>query len=329
MSFLNQKSTSEKAFAQAYGQLNLEQKKAVDSIEGPVMVIAGPGTGKTQILTLRIANILLQTDTAPNSILALTFTESGAKTMRERLLTYIGPVAYQVPIFTFHGFASMLIREYPEAYEHIVGGRPISDVERIRIIEDCLQDGSSLLRPTGNPTYYVTPVGRMISELKKEYVSPDALSNIIASQENALQGIEQVHTKGAHKGKVRGEYTKAEKNIEKNRALLHVYRLYESSLRTENVFDFEDMVSHTVTALQNNEDMLRDLQERYQYLLADEHQDVNGSQNKIIELLASYHDRPNVFVVGDEKQAIYRFQGASLDNFLYFKDRFTDTTIIV
>lgn len=328
MSFSNQKEVLEKAFTEAYNKLNSEQKRAVDTIEGPVMVIAGPGTGKTQILTLRIANILLQTDVTPSSILALTFTESGAKAMRERLLQYVGSVAYQVPIFTFHGFASMLIREYPEAYEHIIGGRPVSDVERVKIIETCLQSGSSLLRPTGNPTYYTGPVGKIISELKKEYVSPDVFRNIIAQQETVLGEVEQFHSKGAHKGKVRGEYTKAQKNIEKNFALLEVYRLYESSLRAAHLFDFEDMVSDTVTALEKNEDMLRDLQERYQYLLADEHQDVNGSQNKIIELLVSYHEHPNVFVVGDEKQAIYRFQGASLDNFLYFKDRFVDTEII-
>ena len=129
------------AFNEAYNSLNKAQKEAVDTIEGPVMVIAGPGTGKTQILTLRIANILLQTDTAPENILALTFTESGAKAMRQRLRKYIGSEAYRVCVYTFHGFAEYLIRENPDAYSKIVGGRPASDLEKISLIEQILEGG--------------------------------------------------------------------------------------------------------------------------------------------------------------------------------------------
>src|SRR5690606_27044009 len=116
---------------------------------------------------------------------------------------------------------------------------------------------------------------------------------IVTEQERELEGIEKIHQKGAHKGKVRGEYTKKEESIIKNRELLFVYQRYEALLETQHLFDFEDMILETVFALENNEDMLRDLQETYQYILADEHQDVNGSQNKILELLASFHDSPN------------------------------------
>ena len=317
------------AFAAAYAALNPEQKRAVDTIEGPVMVIAGPGTGKTQILTLRIANILLKTDTSPESILALTFTESGAKAMRERLHRYIGARAFQVPIHTFHGFAGKLIRTYPEAYERIIGGRPATDIEKITLVETIIDNPDiKLLRPSGNISYYVRPIERIIGELKKEYVIPDTFAEIITRQELVLLDIEQYHVKGAHKGKERGDYTKAAKVIAKNRELLFVYRQYEASLRAARLYDFEDMIAETVTALETQPDMLRDLQEQYQYVLADEHQDVNGAQNRILESLASYHDSPNIFVVGDEKQAIYRFQGASLQNFLYFGDRFAGTTTI-
>ncbi len=143
-----------------------------------------------------------------------------------------------------------------------------------------------------------------------------------------LQGVEQYHQKGAHKGKVRGEYTKLSDTIAKNREVLFVYRQYEALLREQSLYDFEDMIAEAVAVLSSNEHVLRDLQEQYHYVLADEHQDVNGAQNRILELLASYHDTPNIFVVGDEKQAIYRFQGASLQNFLYFQDRFQGTQII-
>ncbi|HMO78133.1 MAG TPA: ATP-dependent DNA helicase [Candidatus Paceibacterota bacterium] len=317
------------SFTKAFKGLNIAQKEAVESIEGPVMVIAGPGTGKTQILTLRIANILLKTDTAPSSILALTFTESGARAMRERLRQYIGATAYQVPIFTFHGFAQKLISDYPDAYERVIGGRPINDLEKINNLETIINSGSvKLLRPFGNPIYYVPHLLRIIGQLKQEYITPDHLVEIINHQTNALLAVEKIHQKGAHKGKLRGEYSKLEKNIEKNRELLFIFRQYEALLTDQRLYDFEDMIVETVKALSTNESMLRDLQENYQYILADEHQDVNGAQNKILELLASFHSNPNIFVVGDEKQAIYRFQGASLENFLYFTEQYPDTKVI-
>jgi DNA helicase-2/ATP-dependent DNA helicase PcrA len=314
------------AFKEAYDSLNAAQKEAVDTIEGPVMVIAGPGTGKTQILTLRIAKILLETQMDPSNILALTFTDAGVKAMRERLHRYIGAAAYQVAIYTFHGFAERLIREYPDAYERVIGGRPASDLDKVSIVETILDDTQfKLLRPMGDPGYYIFHIIRTISSLKKEYITPDAFAQVIAQQEQDLLGIEKIHEKGAHKGKVRGEYTKKEKAIEKNRELLLAYRQYETLLSDKRLYDFEDMIVETVKALESNEDMLRDLQETYQYVLADEHQDVNGSQNRILELLCNFHDQPNIFVVGDEKQAIYRFQGASLENFLYFEDLFKNT----
>jgi DNA helicase-2/ATP-dependent DNA helicase PcrA len=267
------------AFNVAYGALNPAQKRAVDTIEGPVMVIAGPGTGKTQILTLRIANILLKTDMQPGNILALTFTESGAKAMRERLRKYIGAASYQVPIYTFHGFAAKLIASYPDSYHRVIGGRPINDLEKITLVETILDSGEiKKLRPMGNPAYYVPHILRIIGQLKQEYITTDAFVKIIEQQENELLGIEKIHQKGAHKGKIRGEYTKKEEAIVKNRELLFVYRRYEALLSEQNFFDFEDMIVETVKALEGNEDMLRDLQETHQYILADEHQDVNGSQ---------------------------------------------------
>ncbi len=293
------------------------------------MVIAGPGTGKTQILTLRIANILLTTDTAPENILALTFTESGAGAMRERLRCYLGAAAYRVPVYTFHGFADHLIRQYPDAFPRIIGSRPAGDIEKISIVESILDNPAiKVLRPSGNPTYYVGALLRQFSELKKEYVRPDDFAHIIAEQEAKLRDIPQFHEKGAHKGKVRGEYLKLSDTIGKNREALFVYRQYEAVLRTLKRYDFEDMISEAVSALGEREELLLQVQEQYQYVLADEHQDVNGAQNRLLELLASYHDSPNIFVVGDEKQAIYRFQGASLQNFLYFQDRFRGTEII-
>jgi DNA helicase II / ATP-dependent DNA helicase PcrA len=316
-------------FADALNKLNKNQRLAVDTIEGPVMVVAGPGTGKTQILTLRIANILRQTDTKPEQILALTFTDSGVRAMRERLIGFIGQAAYKVPIYTFHSFAGDLIKRYPDAYEHIVGGRPATELEKIRLIEQILTDTQfKRLRPNGDPSYYVKPILQAIGTLKKEYVSPDDFALSIDKQAAALDDMPKLHEKGAHKGKVRGDYLDAEKRLEKNQELLQIYRLYKSAMVTNRWYDFEDMILDTITALETREDMRLDVQEQFLYILADEHQDVNQSQNRLIELIASYHENPNVFVVGDEKQAIYRFQGASLDNFLYFGDIYPGAKII-
>ena len=321
--------TDKSVFEKALLKLNKHQKEAVEEIDGPVMVIAGPGTGKTEILALRIANILLRTDTRPENILALTFTDAGAHNMRDRLTRYIGAEAYRVAVHTFHSFAGEQIGRYPDAYPSIVGGRAASDIERIQIIEEIINNNDfKLLRPHGDPLYYVREIPRAISDLKKEYVTPEIFAERITTEENQLAILPKIHEEGAHKGKVRKDYLEFEKRINKHRELLRVYQLYQAILRDKHLYDFEDMIVETVKALEGNEDMLRDLQETYQYILADEHQDVNESQNRILEILADFHDRPNIFVVGDEKQAIFRFQGASLDNFLYFQDRFPGTKVI-
>ena len=302
---------------------------AVDTIEGPVMVVAGPGTGKTQILTLRIANILANTQTSPENILALTFTESGVKAMRNRLRQYIGSAAYQVPIYTFHGFVEKLSREYPEEFIRLGTGRVADDLERINILKNIVDGGEvKKLRPSGRPDYYLLPLKRQIDDLKSEFVQPDDLRLIINEQIKTLSQMERYHEKGAYKGKQKGDYTKQAEAIEKNEELLFVYRQYETLLASSNLYDFNDMLIHAVRTLENKNDVLFDLQETYQYVLADEHQDVNGTQNKLLELLMDFHDSPNLFVVGDEKQGIFRFQGASLENFLYFENHFKGTKVI-
>jgi len=124
-------------FDTEYKKLNKNQKLAVDTIEGPVMVIAGPGTGKTQILTLRIANILKKTDAEAENILAITFTESGVGAMRARLASLIGSEAYSINITTFHAFCNSIIQEFPENFEHIIGSIAIDELEQIKLLLFC------------------------------------------------------------------------------------------------------------------------------------------------------------------------------------------------
>jgi len=304
-----------------YKKLNNEQKQAVDAIEGPVMVIAGPGTGKTQILTLRIANILRKTDTQSDSILALTFTESGVFSMRKRIVEIIGSAGYRVGIFTFHGFCNEVIRRFPDSFPKIIGANQLNDIEKISILKDIILKSSlKKLKPFGDNFFYLNSIRGKISELKRENISPEELAISVKKQKKEFKEIDDLyHIKGIHKGKMKGKYSNLEKKIEKNTELALIYKLYEQELRDRKLYDYEDMIIETIKALENDKNLLLNLQEEYQYILADEHQDANNSQNKLLELLANYHKNPNLFIVGDEKQAIFRFQGASLENFLYFK----------
>ena len=131
--------TRNDAFRSLLDTLNPGQRRAVDAIEGPVLVVAGPGTGKTHILAARVGKILLETDTRPQNVLCLTFTDAGVNAMRARLLDMIGPDAYRVPISTFHGFCNRVIQENMEYFGH--GNlEPVSDLERIEIVRDLLAD---------------------------------------------------------------------------------------------------------------------------------------------------------------------------------------------
>lgn len=318
------------AFEKAYQNLNLEQKRAVDAIEGPVMVVAGPGTGKTQMLTLRIANILKQTDTAPDSILALTFTESGVISMRSRLASIVGSESSKVSIHTFHGFCRSIIEHYPEAFPEIIGAKQMDDTTRLLLIREALESTDAhLLRPLGDPLYHLQSISSGIQDAKREYVSPDALTKWAKQKlQETNEDPDAVHTKGAHKGKMKGAYLDQIKKYEKHIEFSDVYAKYEALRKSRHLYDYEDMIIEVVRALEGNPDFLLTLQEKYQYLLADEHQDANNAQNRLLNLLASYHDNPNIFVVGDPDQAIYRFQGASVANFLSFKEEYPSTLLV-
>ena len=313
-------------FERLYGMLNTRQKEAVDTIEGPVMVIAGPGTGKTQILTLRIANILKNTDIPASAILALTFTNAGAANMRKRLVSIIGSDGYRVSIFTFHSFANQLIEHYPERFQTIIGRSNCSEVERIDIIRTLLDAGRyEVVKPINEPYHNVPEIISGISHIKREGLTPRTFLNWIQQERKELENIEDLrNSTGVHKGKIKGKYQKLFRSLEKNEELAQLYERYQEELIRRKRYDFDDSLLMLIEALETHEDFLRELQEEYQYFLVDEHQDTNGAQNKILELLVTFFDRPNLFVVGDEKQAIFRFQGASLANFLYFEKKFTD-----
>src|SRR3984957_18244026 len=168
-------------FQEEYRKLNEQQRLAVDSIEGPVMVIAGPGTGKTQILAARIGKILLETDTVPGNILCLTYTDAGAIAMRRRLLSFIGPDAYKVHIHTFHSFCNDIIQENLPLFEKTVLD-PISELERIQLFK-VLIDGwpknHPLKRYRGDVYYEMNNMQSLFSTMKREGWTPEFINRKI------------------------------------------------------------------------------------------------------------------------------------------------------
>lgn len=294
------------------------------------MVIAGPGTGKTQILTLRIANILLKTQINPGNILALTFSESGAVTMRRRLAEIIGPTAYQVRIGTFHGFCNEIIQSYPAEFARTIGRRSASEIEQIELVQAIIDElPLEFLKTFGEPYFYLYDIRRSIGFLKKEGIGPEEFTRSIHQQEQIFATIDDLYyTSGRYEGKMKGKYADLKKQLDKNRELAKIYTAYQEKLAEAKLYDYDDMILEVAQTLASNSELLLLLQERYQYFLVDEHQDTNNAQNRVLELLSNFYDQPNLFVVGDEKQAVFRFQGASLENFLYFKKLYPAAQLI-
>jgi DNA helicase-2/ATP-dependent DNA helicase PcrA len=313
-------------FQEEYRKLNEQQRLAVDSIEGPVMVIAGPGTGKTQILAARIGKILLETDTAPGNILCLTYTDAGAIAMRRRLLTFIGPDAYKVHIHTFHSFCNDIIQENLPLFEKTVLD-PISELERIQLFK-VLIDGwpknHPLKRYRGDVYFEMGNLQSLFSTMKREGWTPEFIAERIDSYLGGLSDREEYIAKRAtrefKKGDVRTDKIAEEKErMDKLRAAVGEFRPFQELMRRRNRYDFDDMINWVIRAFEENRNLLATYQERYQYILVDEYQDTSGTQNRLVSLLISYWDQPNVFVVGDDDQSIYRFQGANVENMLEFK----------
>ncbi|MBI2636438.1 ATP-dependent helicase [Candidatus Peregrinibacteria bacterium] len=311
-------------FDSEYAKLDQMQKQAVDTIEGPVMVVAGPGTGKTQVLSLRVANILCKTHMRPGNILCLTFSVSGATAMRERLRLLIGSDAYGVRVSTIHAFAQAVIEENAIIFDEWSASEQISDIEKIREMNTIIDRFSSqmkLLNPK-NPYYRTVEILGRISQVKREGKSLRDLQSAADKYEAKMQKKSKTGT-GIH-----------EKNLlsaARFRDFVTLFGEYQAMMERTRRYDYDDSIIHVIRALEEEQWLLQSLQERFQYMLADEFQDTNGSQYRLIELLTTHEglpNEPNIFVVGDDDQAIYRFQGANLQNMLSFHRRFPDAPVI-
>lgn len=332
---MNPKSQNNLQFEQVYNSLNSNQKLAVDSIEGAVLVVAGPGTGKTQILSTRIANILQKTDANPENILCITFTESGAKEMRERIQKIIGRDAHKITITTFHGFCNDVIQENSDNFAFFREQKQLDPLNQFKIIKQVIDETADLyikqnvplpnIIPFHDRYYRLKDITKAIQMLKKEAYSPELFTK---AANDFLENLEANPKLNKKTGKPTKDYLENLKKAKDIVDLSKIYELYQKHLIENGLYDFDDMIMKVIAAFENDDLLLAKYQERFLYIHVDEFQDTNGVQSRIVDLLANFDSNPNLFVVGDDDQAIYRFQGASLDNILSFRKKYPESKVI-
>jgi DNA helicase-2/ATP-dependent DNA helicase PcrA len=393
----------ERDFKKALAGLNAQQKQAVETIDGPVLVIAGPGTGKTQLLSARVANILSKTDVGPGNILCLTFTDNAARNMRERLVEIIGRPAYHVAIHTFHSFGVDVINQYPDLF----GGRQllqqIDELGRYQLLAEIfegLPHSNPLSAKVGDNYIFIKDTLNAIGWLKQNAVTPaelhlllnankkdiDALAPALAQTftepplakhlskyegllkkmqklasgklilgfpgfadecaAELVEAIAETDSSGRYAPKITewrnnwcqknaaGEqvFKDGGQNWRKMQALANVYHELLDGMSRQGLYDFEDMVMEAVHAIESNDELRFNLQERYQYVLVDEFQDTNKAQLRMLMALGSnpvHEGRPNIMAVGDDDQAIYAFQGAEASNMAVFAKLYGTKPIVL
>lgn len=316
-------------FEISLNNLNNKQRTAVETLEGPVLVIAGPGTGKTQVLALRIANIIKSTDASPSNILCLTFTESGVSAMRNRLITLIGKEAFYVRIHTFHSFCNEVIQAFPEKFAFAKELIQLDDLNRLKIIQEVIesldQEKQYQLRPLHDKFFYQKDILSSIQTLKREGISAESLNQ---ESNNILKNLEENPDLNKRTGKPTSKWLSNQKYTLKNIELSEIFDKYNQKLNESGFYDYEDMILFVINKLKEDDELLAYYQEKYLYILVDEYQDTNGSQNELLKILGNFDSSPNIFAVGDDDQAIYRFQGANVENLLFFEQQFENVKII-
>ncbi|MEO7177075.1 MAG: ATP-dependent DNA helicase [Saprospiraceae bacterium] len=322
---------SSEALSNAIRLLNQEQLKAVEQTEGPVLVIAGPGTGKTQILGARVGYILENTDTEPRNILCLTFTEAGAAAMRQRLASFIGPAAYDVRIFTFHGYCNRIIQENAEYFSDEKALQSADDIEKSEILREVINripKDSILKRWTGNIYFDLRNLDSFFQQMRKEAWTPEFIKSIVSQYLEKFKEDESNYYKRSGAGFQKGDFKQSafdtlQRKFRRTTDAAELAPLYDAVKLEQGFYDYEDMILWVRDAFKNNAAILAEQQEQFHYILVDEYQDTNGAQNQLLDLLISGQESPNIFVVGDDDQSIYRFQGANVQNILDFNNQFS------
>lgn len=278
--------------------LNPEQEKAVTTTDGPILIIAGAGTGKTAVITRRIAYLIRQKLARPEEILALTFTDKASEEMDFRVYDLLPDVFSSISVYTFHAFADSILRDI--AYD--IGLSPdyriLTQNQQVLFLRSHLYSlGLEYFRPVNNPLKFIRDLTSFFSNLKDENLSQEELLTYAKSLDDPA---------------------KSAKYIE----LADSFAKYEELKRLSNFVDFADLLFLTRQAFKNHPDILDQYQKQYKYILVDEYQDTNLAQNDMVNMLGRTHR--NLTVVGDDDQSIYKFRGASISNILSFKSAYPD-----
>ena len=270
--------------------LNDKQKEAVLSTEGPCLVIAGAGSGKTKVLTHKIAYLMQEKNVKPWSILAITFTNKAANEMKERVENLVGDVAKDMWIGTFHSICVRILRRYIDRIGFTSSFIIFDSSDQRTLVKQCLKQlniDDKMLNDRA--------VLSEISNAKNEMLEPDA-------------------------------YKLRTNNEMRKETIAKVYELYQKRLRENNAIDFDDIINYTIRILSENPDVLEYYTNKFEYVLVDEYQDTNKAQFTLVSILAALHG--NITVVGDNDQGIYSFRGADITNILNFEKDFPGTKII-
>ncbi|MDD3861817.1 MAG: UvrD-helicase domain-containing protein [Candidatus Gracilibacteria bacterium] len=282
--------------------LNNEQNRAVNHKDGPVLIIAGAGTGKTRVITSRIVNLINKEGIKPENILALTFTEKAANEMVERIDMDM-PLGYsELCVKTFHAFSDQLLREKGHEIGIDTGYKILDQVEQWFFFKKHLFEFElDYYRPLGNPNKFIYDLLWHFGKLKDELILPDDYIKYAES----LAGEEK------------------DKTLE----IARLYKQYQKLLIQNNFLEFGDLTAYSLQLLEKRESVLKEYQEKFKYILIDEFQDTNYAQFKLALMLGQSHK--NIFAVGDDDQSIYKWRGASLSNMLQFEKNFPECEKIV
>ncbi len=297
-------------------KLNKEQEKAVRYGDGPLLIIAGAGTGKTTVITERIKYLIASKKAKPREILALTFTEKASREMEDRV--EIG-LPYGIPemwISTFHSFCDRILRAEAINIGLDPGYKLMTEAETIQFFQKHLFSFDlDYFRPLGNPTKFIRGMLQHFSRLKDEDVSPS-------------QYFEWVRAKGSLKNsKINKDKENKTEDNKKYSELAGVYRKYEELKVKEGMVDYSDLIANTLKLFRIRPKILHSYRKQFRYVLIDEFQDTNFAQNELAILLAG--PKKNITVVGDDDQAIYRWRGAAVSNIIQFRKRFAGCKVIV
>ncbi|HVT01279.1 MAG TPA: ATP-dependent DNA helicase [Patescibacteria group bacterium] len=282
-------------------ELNKQQKEAVEHKSGPLLIIAGAGTGKTTVITERIKYLIVDEKVPPANILALTFTDKAAFEMQERVDILL-PYGYtNLWIHTFHSFCDRILRDEAHAIGLDPGYKLITEAEGVLLMrQNIFNLGLKIFKPLGNPTKFLDALLTHFSRLTDEDITPDEY----------IKWAEESDT------------------IEKDQylELAHAFKAYQEIKTKESVMDFSDLISNVLLLFRKRPEILKRYQKMFKQILVDEFQDTNFAQNELAILLAG--DDKNITVVADDDQSIYRFRGAAVSNVLQFKKNFPTAKII-